>query len=130
MRARLALIATAATLVAPSAAAGPPPFAGVTIPRQSVQLFNGAVRPKLRCPREADRACTGTITLKPRGRSAVGRKGFRIVAGQTGFVRVHVVRWARDRIYVRGRLRTTGIVSAHDRRATDVTTRARVTLRR
>jgi CSLREA domain-containing protein len=108
-----------------------PAFEGTVLQAQNVRVRKGIARVRARCPATAVGACAGRLTLKPRGKRRVGRKAFSIRAGTNARVPVKLSKRARRQLRRRGRINTVATARSHDdRNAPDVTTTARVTLRR
>jgi hypothetical protein len=103
----------------------PDPFAGVGLARQTVRVRSRRARVRVTCPATALTSCNGRLRI-----ARVGNRAFSIPSGQAGRVPVKLSKRARKRLR-RGRFTRTATALAHDtRNAPDVTTTARVTLRR
>jgi hypothetical protein len=68
------------------------PFAGLTIPKQSVEVSGGAARIQVRCSATVAGPCSGTLTLVRKGDGGKGVKlghhGFKVGRGATARVKV------------------------------------------
>jgi hypothetical protein len=104
----------------------PDPFAGVGLTRQTVRVRNQRARVRVTCPAAAVTSCAGRLRL-----ARVGSRAFSIPSGADARVAVGVSKAARKRLKRRRRFTTGATATAHDaRNAPDVTSTARITLRR
>lgn len=95
----------------------PPPFAGVTIAKQTVRVSKkGVAKVKVKCPKAASGSCDGTlkISAKLRKRTTIGSKRFKIRSGATRGVSVKLSSAARARLRTNGRLNAIAIGTAKD----------------
>jgi hypothetical protein len=106
-----------------------PPFAGVTIPKQTVRASkSGVVAVKLRCPLGTVGACAGKITLSRVGDKKMGTAAVAIARGATRRVNVKLTRRARAALKKARRLNVTAAVSGRDANGTSHRTKATIKL--
>ena len=107
----------------------PPPFAGVTIPKQTVRVSkSGVAAVKLRCPLGTVGACTGSVTLSRAGDRKMGRASVAIARGATRKVNVKLTRRARAALKKAKRLNVTATVSGRDANSTGRRTKSTIKL--
>jgi hypothetical protein len=106
-----------------------PPFAGVTIPKQTVKVSkSGVAGVKLRCPLGTVGACAGKITLSRAGDKKMGTATVAIARGATRKVSVKLTRRSRTALKKARRLNVIAAVSAHDTNGTSHRTKATIKL--
>jgi hypothetical protein len=106
-----------------------PPFAGVTIPKQTVKVSrSGIAGLKLRCPLGTVGACSGKLTLSRAGDKKMGTAAVAIARGVTRKVNVKLTRRARKALAKAKRLNVTVAVSARDANATGHRTKGTIKL--
>ena len=106
-----------------------PPFAGITIPKQTVKVSrSGVAAVKLRCPLDTVGLCAGKITLSRVGDKRLGSTSLSIARGATRKVNVQLTRRARTALTKARRLNVTAAVSAHDTNGTSHRTRGTIKL--
>jgi hypothetical protein len=106
-----------------------PPFAGVTIPKQTVKASkSGIASVKLRCPLGTVGACAGKITLSRVGDKKMGTATVAIARGATRRVSVKLTRRARAALKKARRLNVSAAVSAHDTNGTSHRTKGTIKL--
>jgi uncharacterized protein YwbE len=107
----------------------PPPFAGVTIPKQTVRVSkSGVVGLKLRCPLGTVGACSGKVTLSRAGDRRMGAASVAIARGATRKVNVRLTRRARTALKKAKRLNATVTVAGRDANETGHRTNGTVKL--
>jgi hypothetical protein len=106
-----------------------PPFAGVTIPKQTVRVSkSGIAAVKLRCPLGTVGACGGSITLSRAGDKKMGKASVAIARGATRKVNVKLTKRARTALRKAKRLNATAAVTAHDANGTSRRTKGTIKL--
>jgi hypothetical protein len=106
-----------------------PPFAGVTIPKQTVRASkSGLVAVKLRCPLGTVGACAGKITLSRVGDKRMGTATVAIARGATRKVNVKLTRRARAALKKAKRVNVTAAVAGRDANGTSHRTKATIKL--
>jgi hypothetical protein len=106
-----------------------PPFAGVTIPKQTVRVSrSGVAGVKLRCPIGTVGACSGTVTLGRAGDRRMGAASVAIARGATRKVTVKLTRRGRAALKKAKRLNATVTVAGRDANGTGHRTKGTIKL--
>lgn len=106
-----------------------PPFAGVTIPKQTVRASkSGVAGVKLRCPLGTVGACTGTVTLSRAGDRRMGAASVAIARGTTRKVNVRLTRRGLAALKKAKRLNATVTVAGRDANGTGHRTKGTIKL--
>jgi hypothetical protein len=106
-----------------------PPFAGITIPKQTVRVSkSGIAGVKLRCPLGTVGACSGTVTLGRAGDRKMGSASVAIARGATRKVNVKLTRRGRAALKKAKRLNATVTVAGRDANGTAHRTKGTIKL--